>query len=193
MSEGVFWILWILFIAVIVCICFWIGTYNSLVESRNWRRNCFKNVEVQLRRRYDLIPALVECVKGYSIHETKTLEAVVKARNAGLRAKTEDQCIKAAKRTDRSLKQLFGIVERYPDLKASKNFISLQCSIFEIEYDIACSRNAYNDSARNYNNMVMRWPDKIVAENYGFKPDCIDIIPETERDALQSPPKINFD
>lgn len=170
----------------------WIVIYNSLVESRNMCRNAFKNVEVQLRRRYDMIPQIVECVKGYAAHETKTLEAVVKARNAGLRARSEDECLRASDRAQRSLRKLFGLAESYPNLKSNKNFLMLQCSISEVEYQIACDRAAYNDAVRAYNDMVMRWPEKIVANRHGFKPNVIEITPKPVCDDLQRPPRVIF-
>lgn len=176
-----------------VCIWGWYSMYNAIIEALNWRRNAFKDVEVQLRRRYDMLPMLVECVKGYALYESKTMEAVIKARNSGIRAKTEEQTLRAADRTDRSLRKLFALSESYPKLRADKSFLSLQSTIALVEYDIACARSTYNEAARHYNNMVMSFPERIVASHHGFKPDCTDIIPPSERGELEKPPRIKFD
>lgn len=171
----------------------WIKEYNYLVALRNNCRKAFQDVEVQLRMRYDMIPMLVNCVKGYADHEQKTLDAVVKARNAGLRAKGVEQCFKAARRMDRSLTKLFALKESYPVLKADKSFINLQVEIGVMECYIAEARKVYNDAVRIYNNEVMSFPTRIIANYYGFRPNAIDIVPKEDRPTLRQPPKVEFD
>src|SRR4030042_1639489 len=163
--------LWIILgIVVILLFILW-GTYNGLVRLRNQVKNAWAQIDVQLKRRYDLIPNLVETVKGYVKHERETLEAVTKARNvaqqgasqgAGERAKLEGELSSA-------LARLLVVVERYPELKANQNFLALQEEVTSTENKISFSRQYYNDSVLGYNNKTQMFPSNVVAGMTGFK------------------------
>lgn len=147
-----------------------IAPYNNLVRSRNEVKNAWSSIDVQLKRRYDLIPNLIETVKGYAGHERKTLEAVVQARqqainssgNAEERAKVENALTSA-------LRSLFAVAEAYPDLKANQNFLALQEELTNTENKIGFARTYYNDAAKLYKNRVEIFPSNIVANMFGFK------------------------
>ena len=156
---------------VVVLIIIFIVTYNRLVRLRNQVRNAWAQIDVQLKRRYDLVPNLIETVKGYMKHERETLEAVTKARNlaqqaassgAGERAKVDGELSSA-------LARLLAVVERYPDLKANQNFLALQEELTSTENKIGFSRQFYNDSVLRYNNQTQVFPSNLVASVTGFK------------------------
>lgn len=158
-------------IGVIVLILIWfIATYNSLVVLRNKKDNEWSQIDVQLKRRADLIPNLVETVKGYAKHESETLEDVVKARNTYVTATTENDKVKASNELEGALTKLFALAESYPDLKANTNFISLQNDLKETEDKISYARQFYNDAVLTYNNKVTMVPSNIVASIANFKP-----------------------
>jgi LemA protein len=177
-------------IVVILLLILW-GTYNGLVRLRNQVKNAWAQIDVQLKRRYDLIPNLVETVKGYMQHERETLEAVTKARNvaqsassagAGERSKLEGELSSA-------LAKLLVVVERYPDLKANQNFLALQEELTSTENKISFSRQYYNDSVLNYNNKTQMFPSNIVAGLTGFKAgEFFEVVAAEERAA----PKVSF-
>jgi LemA protein len=182
---------WIIIaIVVILLLIFW-GTYNSLVRLRNQVKNAWAQIDVQLKRRHDLIPNLVETVKGYMQHERGTLEAVTKARNlaqqgasqgAGERSKLEGELSSA-------LARLLVVVERYPDLKANQNFLALQEELTSTENKISFSRQYYNDSVLNYNNKTQMFPSNVIAGMTGFKAgEFFEVTPPEERAA----PKVSF-
>ena len=157
-------------VAVVLAIIFG-GSYNRLVGLRNQTRNSWAQIDVQLKRRHDLIPNLVETVKGYMKHERQTLEAVTKARNlaqqlsssgAGERAKAEGELSSA-------LARLLAVAEKYPDLKANQNFLALQEELASTENKISFSRQFYNDSVLRYNNQTQMFPSNVVAGMTGFK------------------------
>ncbi len=157
-------------IGVIVLILIWfIATYNSLVVLRNKKDNEWSQIDVQLKRRADLIPNLVETVKGYAKHESETLEDVVKARNTYVTATTENDKVKASNELEGALTKLFALAESYPDLKANANFISLQNDLKETEDKISYARQFYNDAVLTYNNKVTMVPSNIVASIANFK------------------------
>ncbi|MCD6390754.1 MAG: LemA family protein [Dehalococcoidia bacterium] len=165
--------------------------YNSLVRLRNQVKNAWAQIDVQLKRRYDLIPNLVETAKGYMKHERETLEAVTKARNlaqqlssagAGERAKAEGELSSV-------LSRLLAVVENYPDLKANQNFLALQEELTSTENKISFSRQFYNDSVLRYNNQTQMVPSNIVASTFGFKPsEFFEVTLTAEREA----PKVSF-
>jgi LemA protein len=167
------------------------ATYNGLVRLRNQLKNSWAQIDVQLKRRYDLIPNLVETVKGYMKHERETLEAVTKARNlaqqvassgAGTRSKAENELSSA-------LARLLAVVERYPDLKANQNFLALQEELTSTENKIGFSRQYYNDSVMKYNNQTQMFPSNIVASMLGFKAgEFFEVTVAEERTA----PKVSF-
>jgi len=155
--------LWILLgLVVFVAICL-VVMYNGLVRLRVQVKNAWAQIDVQLKRRHDLIPNLVETAKGYMKHERETLEAVVKARNLAQQAKTPGQASSAEQGLSSALGQFFLVVERYPDLKASQNFLSLQEELSSTENRIAFARQFYNDQVMRYNTRTQTIPANIIA------------------------------
>jgi LemA protein len=188
-------------LVILVAIVFWaIGMYNNLVSLRNRVRNAFSQIDVQLTRRYDLIPNLVEAVKGYMAHERGTLEAVVEARNvaqAGLKRAAADpsdgEAIKALAAAETSLGgtlgRLFALAEAYPDLKASQNMQQFQEELATTENKVAFARQAFNDSVMSYNNACQSFPSSLMANNFGFKlSEFLEIGQAEKREA----PKVSF-
>ena len=173
-------------IGVIVLILIWfIATYNSLVVLRNKKDNEWSQIDVQLKRRADLIPNLVETVKGYAKHESETLEDVVKARNTYVTATTENDKVKASNEREGALTKLFALAESYPDLKANTNFISLQNDLKETEDKISYARQFYNDAVLTYNNKVTMVPSNIVASIANFKTGVFFEALEKDKEAPQ--------
>jgi LemA protein len=177
---------WIIVLIVVLIIGFLIArSYNSLVAKRNRVDTSWSHVEVQLQRRYDLIPNLVETVKGYASHESGTFERVVAARSAGQSASGPAEQTQADNLLTGALRQLFAVAEDYPELRASENFSSLQNDLSDTENKVAVSRQIYNDTVLTYNNAVQQLPSNIVASVTGFKtrefydaPDAADTAPE---------------
>jgi LemA protein len=175
---------------VVILLIFLIATYNGLIGLRNQLRNAWAQIDVQLKRRYDLIPNLIETVKGYAGHERQTLEAVVQARqqainftgNAEERAKVENVLTSA-------LRSLFAVAEAYPDLKANQNFLALQEELANTENKIGFARQYYNDAAKQYKNKVEMFPSNIVANIFGFK---IEPFFEVESPADRVAPQVKF-
>jgi len=177
-------------VVVVLAIILWV-LYNGLVRLRNQVKNAWAQIDVQLKRRYDLIPNLVETAKGYMKHERETLEAVTNARNlaqqvssagAGERAKAEGELSSA-------LSRLLAVVENYPDLKANQNFLALQEELTSTENKISFSRQFYNDSVLRYNNQTQMVPSNIVASMFGFKAsEFFEVTLAAEREA----PKVSF-
>jgi LemA protein len=177
-----------------------IGMYNNLVNSRNRVRNAFSQIDVQLTRRYDLIPNLIEAVKGYMSHERGTLEAVITARNlasAGLKKAAADpmdpEAMKALAAAETSLGgtlgRLFALAEAYPDLKASQNMQQFQEELTSTENKVAFARQAFNDSVLGYNNACQNFPGNLLANTFGFKPAEYLEIEQPEKRAV---PKVSF-
>lgn len=162
---------WLLALPVLVVVIVFagIGIYNRLVTLRNRVDNAWSQIDVQLRRRYDLIPNLVETVKGYAAHERETLEAVVAARGAAMSAQTVQEHSQAENMLSGTLKSLFALAEAYPDLKANQNFLMLQEELAGTESKIAYARQFYNDSVMSYNTATQTVPSSIVAGMFGFK------------------------
>lgn len=158
----------ILLIVAVVLGGWLIVTYNGLVRDRNKVDNAWGQVEVQLQRRYDLIPNLVETVKGYATHERETFERVIQARSGAQRAEGPADQAQAENFLTQALRQLFAVAEDYPELRASENFASLQEDLEETENRIAISRQIYNDTVLGYNNKVQQIPTNIVASLTGF-------------------------
>ncbi|SDX89162.1 LemA family protein [Eubacterium barkeri] len=161
----------IVLVALIVLIGLWfMGTHNTLVKLKNQVEEAFSTMDVYLKKRYDLIPNLVETVKAYAKHEGDTLEKVVAARNAAMGASSGNLDDKLAKENALSgtLKSLFAVAEAYPDLKSNTNFIDLQEQLKAVEEDIANARKYYNGSVKNLNNKVEMFPSSIVAGMFGF-------------------------
>ena len=178
-----------------------IALYNNLVNLRNRVRNAFSQISVQLTRRYDLIPNLVDAVKGYMNHERETLEAVVQARNAamsGLRAAAADpsngEAIKALAGAEAALSgtlgRLFALAEAYPDLKANENMMQLQEELTSTENKVAFSRQAFNDSVMTYNNACQNFPNNLIANSFNFEhAEFLEIESAEKREV----PQVSFD
>lgn len=161
------WIIGLAVIAVLVLI--FVVIYNGLVQTRNRVDNAWAQVDVQLKRRYDLIPNLVETVKGYASHERETFERVTQARSAAQSATGPAEQAQAEGFLTQALRQLFAVAEAYPELRATENFQNLQNQLSETENKIAVSRQIYNDTVLTYNNKVQQIPTNIVAAMAGFK------------------------
>lgn len=156
--------------AVLVVIALWFfGTYNKLINLRNKKDDQWSQIEVQLKRRADLIPNVVETVKGYAKHEKETFEEVIKARNTYVSAKTPEEEMEAAGAVTGALSKLFALSENYPELKANENFLKLQDDLKDTEDKISYARGFYNDTVLTYNNKVEMVPSNIVAGICGFK------------------------
>ena len=166
-----------------------IATYNGLVGLRNALKNAWSQIDVQLKRRYDLIPNLVETVKGYAKHERETFENVIKARQAGIDAKTVKDQAQAENMITGALRQLFALSEAYPDLKANQNFLALQEELASTENKIAFSRQYYNDTVQTFNTRQQQFPANMIAGMLGFTP--ADFF-EIEDPAARETPKVKF-
>ncbi|MCX7017883.1 MAG: LemA family protein [bacterium] len=176
----------ILVIAVVVLILYAVGTYNGLVRMRNEVQNAWSQIDVQLKRRYDLIPNLVETVKGYAAHERQTLENVTKARNMAMSATGVPERAEAENVLTGALKSLFAVSEAYPDLKANQNFLQLQEELTSTENKIAFSRQYYNDSTMNYNTRIEQFPANIVAGMFNFtRREFFEAKEPAEREAVK--------
>ncbi len=178
----------LVFLALIVIVVLWVlGMYNGLVGSRNEVKNSWSQIEVQLKRRHDLIPNLVETVKGYMAHERGTLEAVTKARQQAIEVTgTVEERAKVENALSQTLRSLFAVAEAYPDLKANQNFLALQEELSSTENRIAFSRQFLNDRVLMYNTRLQSFPVNLIANNFGFKPkDLFKVDSEAERAAPQ--------
>lgn len=191
---------WIVLGVIIALVVFAIGIYNKLVNLRNRVKNAFSQIDVQLTRRYDLIPNLIETVKGYMKHERETLEAVINARNtavAGLRSAAADpsnaNAIKelagAEAALGGTLGRLFALAESYPDLKANENMMQFQEELSSTENKVAFARQAFNDSVMNYNNSRENFPNSVVAGTFNFQAsEFLEIESEEKREV----PEVSF-
>lgn len=161
--------LWIL-IAVIVVIVLWVvSTYNSLVGLRNTCKEAFSTMDVYLKKRWDLIPNLVETVKGYAKHEKDTLQEVISLRNTPYENMSDDEKVKTNQKLSQSVTKIMALAEAYPELKANENFIDLNNKLTKIEDDLANARKYYNGTVRIYNNKVQMFPNNIFAKLFNFK------------------------
>jgi len=176
----------IVILAIIVVIILWIiATYNSLISLKNRVKDAWSQIDVQLKRRFDLIPNLVETIKGYTKHESETLENVVKARNTYLSATLPEDQMKADGELTQAINKLFALTESYPDLKANTNFTDLQEQLKETENKIAMSRQFYNDIVMQYNNKVEMVPSNIVASIFKFQKQAFFEAVESERENVK--------
>lgn len=183
----------IIIVALLVVLVFWaIGIYNSLVRLRNNRENAFADIDVQLKQRSDLIPQLVEVVKGYSFHEKDVLEKIVKARNSLSAATTVDEKVKADSALTTALQGLRVTVEAYPDLKANTNFLQLQEEISDIENKLAAVRRYFNAATKELNVAVESFPGNLIAGQFGFTRAQSYDLGTDNRTKMEEPPKISF-
>ncbi len=168
-----------------------VGLYNKLVKLRNNRENAFADIDVQLKQRLDLIPQLVEAVKGYMKHESTVLTDITNARANAIEAKGIDEKIVADGRMSSALQGLRVAVEAYPDLKASQNFMQLQGEISDIENKLAAARRFFNSATKELNNAVETFPSNLLAGMFGFKREKMYDLGETRAKAEEAP-KLNF-
>jgi LemA protein len=183
--------LWVIIGIVAILLIIFVATFNGLVRLRNQTKNAWAQIDVQLKRRHDLIPNLVETVKGYKNFERETLEAVTKARNIAVQASSAGAAERGKVEGELSgaLARLLAVVERYPDLKANQNFLALQEELASTENKISFSRQYYNDSVLKYNNQTQMFPSNIIAGMTGFKSgEFFEVTAAEEREA----PKVSF-
>src|SRR6185312_9055194 len=177
----------VILVLIVLLVIILIAMYNGLVKLRNKVENAWAQIDVQLKRRYDLIPNLVETVKGYASHERETLEAVVAARNSAMQAGTPQEQAQAENVLSGALKSIFALSEAYPDLKANQNFLNLQEELTSSEDRVAYARQFYNDSVLKYNNKIQAVPTVLLAGMFHFdKREFFDAAPEeTETPQVQ--------
>ncbi len=180
-------------LGVIALVAFWlVSIYNNLVSLRNNRENAFANIDVQLRQRYDLVPQLVNTVKGYATHEKELLEKVTIARGAAMNATSINDKIEANTKLSGALSGLRVSLEAYPDLKANQNFLQLQAELSDIENKLAATRRFFNSTTRELNTSVESFPANLVAGMFGFKKEPMFEIAQEERAAVERAPEVKF-
>ncbi len=163
-----------------------IGIYNALIILRNLVKNAWAQIDVQLKRRHDLIPNLIEAVKGYMAHEAGTLEKIVELRNQAINMKGDTKALaEIENQLSGALKSLFALSENYPDLKASQNFMQLQEELTSTENKIGFARQYYNDCVMNYNNKIQMFPSNIIAGMFGFTQETFFEVAESEKEVPQ--------
>ena len=170
---------------VVLLALYFASTYNALVKLRNMVKDQWSQIDVLLKRRADLIPNLVETVKGYAKHESETLEAVINARNKAVNAQRAEEEMKANGELSGALSKLFALAESYPDLKANTNFLDLQSNLKDTEDKISYARQFYNDAVLKYKNKLEVFPSNIVAGMFGFKPEPFFEASEQEKENPQ--------
>jgi LemA protein len=183
---------WIVIGVGVVVILFVIVTYNSLVSRKVETQNAWSQIDVQLKRRYDLIPNLVETVKGYAAHEKDTLERVIAARNQAMGARTVGEHAAAETQLTGAIRSLLAVAEAYPDLKANQNFLALQEELTATENRIGFARQHYNDVVTEYNTGLMRFPANIIAGMFGFRAADFFQLDAAEAAAVREAPKVKF-
>ncbi len=183
----------LIIIIVIVLIALWcVSLYNRCVRLRNNRENAFADIDVQLKQRHDLVPQLVECVKGYATHEKETFEKVVQARNVAASATTINDKIAAENTLSSLLSGLRVTLEAYPELKANQNFLQLQNELADIENKLASVRRFFNSATKEYNNAVQTFPANIIAGAFGFVREPMFEIPDIDRAEYDKAPEVKF-
>lgn len=187
MSTGIILLLVLGAIAV-----FFIVIYNRLVALRREYKNAFADIDVQLKQRYDLIPNLVETVKGYAAHEKGVLEAVTQARADAMNARNIPDRIKGEMALSGAITNLLAVAESYPDLKANQNFLGLQSELSDIENKIAASRRFFNNAVTEYNTAIEQFPSNLVASMFKFEEGVLFEIPEDQRATVGEPVKVSF-
>jgi len=186
---SVIWVILIVLGAIIfVSIAYVIGVYNKLIVKKNYVDSKWSGIDVELKRRADLIPNLVETVKGYASHEKETLDAVISARTKFTNASTVGEKIESSNMMTNALGKLMAIAEAYPDLKANTNFLELQSELSNTEDKISDSRESYNNSVKTYNNLSKVFPSNVVANMFGFEKFEYFEALETEKET----PKVEF-
>jgi LemA protein len=187
---GAFLVVLLVLVGVVAVVALWfVFTYNGLVRLRNQVKNAWSQIDVQLKRRYDLIPNIVETVKGYAAHEKETFERVIQARQRGIDASGVKQQQEAENMITGALRQLFALSEAYPNLKANENFLALQEELASTENKIGFARQYYNDTVKDFNTRQEMFPANLVASMLGFQPaEFFEIEEASQREA----PKVKF-
>ena len=171
---------------IIILVVYVITKYNAIVKLRNIRSQSFADIDVQLKLRFDLVPNLVETVKGYASHEKQTLENVTKARTSFMNASGIDDKMQADNMLTWALKSLFAVSENYPDLKANQNFLQLQTELSDIENKIAAARRFFNNATQEYNTYIQIFPSNIIANAFNFHEETLfGVSAPEERDAVK--------
>ncbi len=178
-------VLIVVVVLVVLLLIYVASTYNKLVDLRNRVHDQWSQIDVQLKRRFDLIPNLVNTVKGYAKHEEKTLEQVIEARNNYNKATTQDEKMAANNELSQTLSHLFAVAENYPDLKANTNFLELQTELQDTENKIAMARQFYNDTVLTLNNKIEMFPSNIIAGLFHFKKEEFFQAVEEERENVK--------
>ena len=182
---------WIILGIVVAFVLWIIVIYNGLIAMRQRVNQAYADIDVQLRQRHDLIPNLVETVKGYAAHERGTLEAVIQARNTAIAAPGVEQKVAAENMLSGALGKLFALAEAYPDLKANANFQQLQAELSDIENKLAASRRFFNNAVQEYNTGIQQFPAALIAGPFGFHPQTFFDLGET-RAQLDQAPQVKF-
>jgi len=186
-------ILWIVLAVILLIILYTVMVYNSLVRGRNQATKAWSDIETHMKRRYDLIPNLVETVKGYAKHESSTLEKVIAARNTAMSQSGGPENRAAAENAlSQTLKSIFALSESYPDLKANHNFIELQKEITDTEDKIQASRRFYNSTVLSFNNRTETFPSNMIAGAFNFSKLAFFELDESERAAVYKPVAVKF-
>jgi LemA protein len=183
---------WIILIIVVVIAIYAIMLYNRMVSLRQVVNQAWSDISVQLKQRHDLVPNLVETVKGYAAHERGTFEAVTQARNAAVAASSPEAQAKAENVLTGALRQLFAVAEAYPDLKANQNFLQLQSDLSDLENKIAAARRFFNNAVQEFNTAIQSFPMVLVAGPMGFTQRTFFEVDEGERAAVEAAPQVKF-
>jgi LemA protein len=182
---------WIILAVILVIVLWLIAIYNGLIRSRIRVKEAWSDIDVQLKRRYDLVPNLIETVKGYARHEQETFDKVVKARSAAMNTSSDDlqQKTEAENALSSTLKSIFALAENYPDLKANQNFLELQRELTDTEDKIMASRRFYNSNVRSFNTKIEVFPTNLLAKQLGFTKEEFF---ELNEEAAREPVKVQF-
>ncbi|MDE1151337.1 MAG: LemA family protein [Micavibrio sp.] len=183
---------WIVLGVVAVVIVLFISIYNRIVALRQRRKNAFSDVDVQLKMRYDLVPNLVETVKGYAAHEKGVLEKVTEARASAMNAGSMADKSKAESQLGAAMMNVLAVAENYPQLKADANFRDLQSQISDIENKIAAARRFFNNATSEYNTVIQQFPAVLLARMAGFTEEGFFELDEAEKNAVKDAPKVSF-
>ena len=183
---------WIILGIVVVVAIYAIVLYNRMVSLRQVVNQAWADISVQLKQRHDLVPNLVETVKGYAAHERGTFEAVTQARNAAVAASSPDAQAKAENVLTGALRQLFAVAEAYPDLKANQNFLQLQSDLSDLENKIAAARRFFNNAVQEFNTAIQSFPMVVIAGPMGFTQRTFYDVDESERAAVNAAPQVKF-
>ena len=183
---------WILLWVVVILGMWLVALYNNLITLQTNRENAFADIDVQLKLRFDLVPNIVNTVKGYAKHEKDTFKQIVEARTGFMNAKSIESKVAANNELNGALKTLFAVAENYPDLKANQNFINLQEELSDIENKLAASRRYFNSATKEYNIAIQTFPSVLIANTFWFKKAEFFELDEEEKKATKDAPKVEF-